>query len=141
MNRYIVPAAIAVLALCAPVASQAQVTGPVDLEVEGGNVAAAPTTYSDEGRFGSGYFGGGGYFGGSNLGPTLAPAPMAAPMASAPPLGRTWIQGHYNWDPARQTYAWIEGQYVQSPHLNAQWTPGHWTQTPTAWIWVDGSWN
>lgn len=135
MTRYIVPAAIAVLALCAPVASQAQITGPVNLQVEGGNVAAAPTTYDDEGRFG------GGYFGGSDLGPALAPAPMAMPMASAPPPGTAWIPGHYNWDARAQTYAWIEGQYVQSPHLNAQWTPGHWTQTPTAWIWVDGSWN
>jgi hypothetical protein len=35
----------------------------------------------------------------------------------------------------------MEGQYVQAPHQNAQWIPGHWSQTPTAWIWVDGRWN
>jgi hypothetical protein len=142
MARYLVPAAIAALALCAPVASQAQTmgsTGPIPLQnyPQAGDVTAAVTTYSDDG------FPGSGYYRGESLGPALAPAParIAAPMASAPPPGMAWVPGHYNWDPARQTYAWIEGQSVQAPHLNAQWVAGHWMQTPSAWIWVNGSWN
>jgi hypothetical protein len=154
MNRYIVPAAVALLALCAPIASQAQTigsTGPIPLQnyPQIGNITAAPTTYSDDGFPGSGYYQGEdvGYrpqdFGprAGDFGPALVPVLAPVPMVSVPPAGMTWLQGHYNWDPTRQTYVWIEGQYVQAPHQNAQWSPGHWTQTPTAWIWVDGRWN
>jgi hypothetical protein len=148
MTRYVVPAAIALLAFCAPIASQAQTmgsTGPIPLQNYPGlgDITAAPTTYSDEGFPGSGYYRGGEDLGyrAQDFGPALVPAPMPAPMASAPPAGVTWVQGHYNWDPTRQNYVWIEGQYVQSPHLNAQWVPGHWMQTPTAWIWLDGRWD
>jgi hypothetical protein len=134
MIRYVVPAALAAIALCAPVASQAQsvsVNGPVNIQnyPNSPNVTSASTTYNDEGRFGAGYY----------QGAYAAPmTPMAMPGA---PPNTTWVQGHYNWDPSRQSYVWIESQLVQQPHLNAQWSPGHWQQTPTAWIWVDGRWN
>jgi hypothetical protein len=51
-----------------------------------------------------------------------------------------WIPGHYDWDPARSNYVFIDGQYVEAPRENAQWIPGHWIQTPTSWIWIDGNW-
>jgi len=136
MIRYVVPAALAAIALCAPVASQAQsvsVNGPINIQnyPDSPNVTAAATTYNDEGRFGAGYY----------QGAYAQPmGPMAEPTAPPPP-NTAWIQGHYNWDPARQSYVWIEGQFVQQPHLNAQWVAGHWQQTPTAWIWVDGGWH
>ena len=121
MTKFVVPAALAALALCTPVAVQAQTFAYPQ--------APTVTTRDALDEFGgpSGYFGG--------------PAPLVArPMTVAPP-DVMWIQGHYNWNPAIQSYAWIEGQYVQAPHQNAQWVAGHWTQTPTAWIWVGGRWN
>jgi len=76
-----------------------------------------------------------------------APGPQgyAAPMPVYPQPGFTprtvWIPGGYNWDPGRNIYVWTDGQYVEAPRENAQWVPGHWMQTPSAWIWVDGRWN
>jgi hypothetical protein len=52
-----------------------------------------------------------------------------------------WIPSHFDWDPARSNYVYIEGQYVEAPRENAQWIPGHWAETPAAWIWIDGTWN
>jgi hypothetical protein len=139
MMRFVVHAALAALALCAPTAAQAQAqiigsTGPIPLRnyPQAGDITAAPTTYSDEGFPGSGYYRGG--YPAQDFGP-------AVPLTSVPPGGVTWVPGRYNWDPTRQTYVRIEGPYMQSPHLNAQWVPGDWLQTPTAWIWIDGRWN
>jgi hypothetical protein len=140
MIRYVVPAALAAIVLCAPVASQAQsvsVNGPVNIQnyPNSPNVTSASTTYNDEGRFGAGYYQG------AYAAPMAQMAPMAPMAMPGTPPNTTWVQGHYNWDPSRQSYVWIESQLVQQPHLNAQWSPGHWQQTPTAWIWVDGRWN
>lgn len=119
MMRFVVPAALAVLALCAPAASQAQIigsTGPIPLHIypQAGDITAAPTTYSDDGFLGSGYYQGEDFgYRATDFGPALAPAPTA----SIPSVGvtRVRVQGHYSWDPTRQTNVWIEGQYVRSP--------------------------
>ena len=112
MMRFVVSVAV-VLALCASTASQAQIigsTGPIPLQnyPRAGDITAAPTTYGDDGLRG------GGYYQGEDFGSGLAPMPRPAPRASAPSAGVTWVQGHYNWDPSRQTYVWIEGQYLRS---------------------------
>ena len=53
----------------------------------------------------------------------------------------TWIPSHYNWDPNTSNYVWVSGQYIEAPTTTAQWIPGHWEQTPTAWIWINGGWR
>ena len=68
----------------------------------------------------------------------VQPAPMPQPGVSP---RTTWIPGHYDWDPSISNYRYIEGQFVEAPRENAQWMPGHWTQTPTSWIWIEGGWN
>ena len=129
MTRYTVTAVLAALALCAPVAAGAQtmavypppVITPINANVgtvlENSPKVGEPTPDADE----------------------YAYVPPVALVPVAP--GSVWVQGHYNWDPTLQNYIWIAGEYAQPPHSNAGWIPGHWRQTPTAWIWVDGSWN
>jgi len=71
--------------------------------------------------------------------PMMMPPAMAT-MVPVPP-GSVWIPAHYNWDPHAQNYVWLEGEFAQPPRPGAQWVAGHWQQTPTAWVWVDGNWN
>ncbi|HWB48709.1 MAG TPA: hypothetical protein VG651_06335 [Stellaceae bacterium] len=68
--------------------------------------------------------------------------PMPMPFVGRAITPRTvWIPGHYDWDPSRGNYVYTEGQYVEAPRENAQWIPGHWVETPTSWIWIDGTWH
>jgi len=143
MIRYVLPAAVAALALNAPLAARAQVVQPVPQPQPAPNYTTNTSTsttitgrpqpvhpgYTEETET---------Y---STIGPALAPPlyPQPIPMVVSPRT--TWIPGHYDWDPATSNYAWVEGQFVEAPRENAQWIPGHWTQTPTAWIWINGGWN
>lgn len=145
MIRYVLPAAVAVLALNAPLAARAQVVQPIPQPQPAPDYTtktSTTTTISREPRaVRPGYteeetetY--------STIGPGLAPPPYAqpTPMVMVSPR-TTWIPGHFEWDPASSNYLWIEGQFVEAPRENAQWIPGHWTETPTAWIWINGGWN
>lgn len=131
MIKYVLPAAVAAIALAAPLAAHAQVVQPVPQPLpQPYYTNASTTTIIGEPRpayvetYGA-------------VEPVYAPVyPM--PMVSA---RTTWIPGHFDWDPARSNYVYIEGQFVEAPHENAQWIPGHWAETPTAWIWISGGWN
>ena len=143
MIRYALPAAIAALALGAPIAANAQtamppqvmpVTTPNTSVNANAAIVGQPQPGPDD------------YYSGVQTPlPVYPGAPMPGPFAQPAPMTvspRTvWIPGAYNWDPNRQTYAWTQGQYVEAPTEDARWVPGHWAETPTSWIWVDGRWN
>jgi len=129
MIKYGLPVAVAALFLAAP-AANAQLVQPVAPPPPAYAVTNASTTIVGE--------------------PQPAPEDYAAPVYAQPvlvPYGRpitsrtVWIPGHYDWDAARSNYVFIAGQYVEAPRENAQWLPGHWVQTPSSWIWIDGTWN
>jgi hypothetical protein len=150
MIKYALPAAVAVIALTAPVIAQAQIMQPTPQfppsnnnltnanATIAGQVQPAPGEYTDQA-----------------LVQPMAQPPMAVQPAApgqylqpmpgtvVQPISprTTWIPGHYNWDPNTSNYVWTDGQYVEAPTASAQWTPGHWVQTPSAWIWVNGGWH
>jgi hypothetical protein len=147
MIRYALPVAVAALALAAPFAAQAQtaIGQPVPLTQQTNPMmtnAAAPGTIVGQpppGPTDNYVYGQPGYGQpGEDYGAPMGMMPMA--MVPVPP-GSIWIPAHYNWDPASQNYVWLEGEFAQPPHSSAQWIPGRWQQSPTAWTWVDGHWN
>jgi len=129
MIKYGLPAAVAALILAAP-AANAQTINPA--------APPAPRGYDVTNVTITGQ-------------PQPVPEDYVAPVYAQPmvmvPYGRpitprtVWIPGHYDWDPARSNYVYIEGQFVEAPRENAQWIPGHWAETPSSWIWIDGTWN
>jgi hypothetical protein len=141
MIKYALSAAVAALALGAPGAVEAQTAVPQAMPGTMPDTTVNTTTTV----VGQPQPGSPDYY---NYNATQMPAPYAPPAipyaqpAPAPISPRTlWIPGTYNWDPSRQTYVWTQGQYVEAPSETAQWVPGHWTETPTSWIWVDGRWQ
>jgi hypothetical protein len=135
MIKYALPAAIAAMALGAPVMAEAQMSQPMPLTnpAMSNTSPAAPAGLQPQPGADSAY--------GFNAQPIME-QPDGTPMvAVAVPPGAVWIAGHYNWDAASQNYVWLNGQFVLPPHPNAQWVAGHWQQTPTSWIWLDGRWN
>ena len=140
MIRYALPAAVA-LALSAPLAAHAQTAlAPQAMP------AAMPATSvnANAAIVGQPQPGPNDYYSATPT-PVYPGAPMPGPYGQPAPMTvspRTvWIPGIYNWDPNRQTYVWTQGQYVEAPTEDARWAPGHWAETPTSWIWVDGRWN
>lgn len=140
MIKYVVPAVVVALALGASVAAQAQTMAPQPLVPPAPNMS----TNANAAIVGQPQPGPDDYynqdFGHQGSGAPMVPNPYAQPGPAVSPR-TVWIPGAYNWDPNSQKYVWTEGQYVEAPRENTQWMPGHWTQTPTAWIWVDGRWN
>ena len=150
MIKLVLPAAVAAIALAAPLAVQAQTVQPMQQPSPyNGTDASVPnpgpmqpgmteTTTTNVNAPIAGE-------------PQPGPADMAYPGAPgygvAPPAMQpmsprtTWIPGHYNWDPSTSNYVWTSGQYMEAPTTTAQWIPGHWEQTPTAWIWINGGWR
>ena len=138
MIKYVLPAAVAALALGAPAAVYAQSAAPQPMAQPAPsmttNASATMTGQPQAGQSGQpraqpmnqGY------------GPPMEPNPYMQPGFTQRTV---WVPGNYNWDPVRQAYIWTEGQYTEAPREDAQWVPGHWAETPTAWIWVDGRWN
>ncbi len=136
MTRYVLPAAIAVLALGTVASAHAQVTQPMPPPMPNAAINANATIVgqpqpgptdqmtqpmqSMQGQYGQ---------------------PMPPPYAQPISPRTVWIPGHYDWNPNTSNYVFTEGQYVEAPRENAQWIPGHWVQTPTSWIWLQGSWN
>jgi WXXGXW repeat (2 copies) len=133
MIKYVLPAAVAVIALGAPALVQAQTAMPQPLTT---TTTTTATTNANAAISGQPQPGPNDYQGQAYG----APMPMYPPQPGFTPR-TVWIPGGYSWDPGRNTYVWSEGQYVEAPRENAQWVSGHWAQTPTAWIWVDGRWN
>ena len=133
MIKYVLPAAVAALALGtmvgAPAAVHAQMAPPMQPALPNtatnanatiiGQPQPGPNDYYDQGYA----------------------APMPAPYALPISPRTTWIPGHYEWDPNTSNYVYAEGSYVEAPRDNAQWIPGHWVQTPTSWIWMQGRWS
>jgi hypothetical protein len=144
MIKYVLPAAVAALALGAPAAVQAQTMAPPQ-PLQTTTTTMTTNANTDVTITGQPQPGPNDYGYNQAYGAPMAPAygqPVPGPYAQPGITPRTvWIPGSYNWDPGRQTYAWTDGQYVEAPRDNAQWVPGHWAQTPTAWIWLDGRWN
>jgi hypothetical protein len=123
MIKSTVIAAVAALAVCAPLAAMAQTAPPpTPIAYPGDPGFGAPEPYVPDQ-------------------PVTGPAIYAAPVPVALPPGAVWLPGQYSWDASRQKYLWVEGQYVLPPRPNAQWIEGHWVETPTSWIWMDGRWN
>jgi hypothetical protein len=138
MIRYVLPAAVAALALGTvagePATVQAQTVAPAPQPMP--NAPATTMTNANAAATISGQPQPGPYD--ENQGYVQPmPGPYMLPMSPR----TTWIPGHYDWNPATSNYAWTEGQFVEAPRENAQWIPGHWAQTPTSWIWIDGGWR
>ena len=147
MTRYVLPAAVVALALgtvlgvSSPAHAQIVAAPPMqpvampsnDVSTVNATIYGQPQpgpydeteTYSITTTFGPAY---------------AAPVPPAAYAHPITPR-TTWIPSHYEWDPTRSNYVYVEGQYIEAPRENAQWIPGHWVQTPSSWIWIQGTWN
>src|ERR1700722_4514149 len=146
MIKYVLPAAVAAIALAAPAVVHAQMPQPLQPPMAIGNMTAvnAPGAMQPDGS-------GPGYtetesrttYSGSPAYGAPPPDAVAMPGAVAPAVSprTTWIPGHYNWDPTTSNYVWTGGQYIEAPSTTAQWVPGHWAQTPTSWIWIQGGWQ
>jgi hypothetical protein len=152
MIKSVLPAAIAAIALAAPLAAHAQTVQPMQQPspYTAANASVAPngqpatgvtettTTDVNASITGQPQPGPGEYAYPGSPGYGMAPAPAyMQPMSPR----TTWIPGHYNWDPNTSNYSWTDGQYIEAPTTTAQWIPGHWEQTPTAWIWINGGWH
>jgi hypothetical protein len=142
MIKSALPAAVAALTLSAPAIALAQATQPMPITTPNPAMSNTSTTttiptqpQADPATYGSNRYDGDGQFV-----PPMIQQPDMAPVVALPP-GAVWIPGQYNWDPAAGNYAWAAGQFVLPPRPNAQWIAGHWQQTPTSWIWLDGRWN
>jgi hypothetical protein len=136
MIKYALSAAVAALALGAPMA-EAQTTQPMPLTNPANpvmsNTSAATTVTAQPQAGADNAFG---------LGQPVLQQPDMVPMGAVPvPPGAVWIPGNYDWSPAAQNYVWIDGQFTLPPHPAAQWLAGHWQETPSSWIWIDGRWN
>ncbi|HTW51275.1 MAG TPA: hypothetical protein VME45_05205 [Stellaceae bacterium] len=156
MIRLVLPAAVAAIALGTMAAAQAQTVQPMQQPspytanasiTATGQVQPGPdgTTNINATITGQPQPGPGEYTYPGSPGYAVAPPPgqsmpYAQPMQPMSPR-TTWIPGHYNWDPATSNYVWTSGQYIEAPTATAQWLPGHWEQTPTAWIWINGGWH
>jgi hypothetical protein len=140
MIKYVLPAAVAAIALAAPGVSHAQMAQPIQPVQPNGYMTNANATITGQPQPGP-----------NDQAYGQMPPAMGQPMAQ--PLGQpgfytqpitprtTWIPGHYDWDANTSNYVYTEGQYVEAPMTASQWVPGHWVQTPTSWIWIDGSWK
>ena len=128
MIKFALPAAVAALTLGAPALALAQATQPMPM-VNPANPAITTTSTTTTTSDGDGQFA-----------QPVIQDPGMAPVVALPP-GAVWVAGQYNWDPAAGNYVWAPGQFVLPPYPNAQWIAGHWQQTPTSWIWLDGRWN
>jgi hypothetical protein len=141
MIKYALPAAVAALTLSAPAIALAQATQPMPLTAPTNPAMSDTSTMTtvpaqpQAGAYSSNRYEGDGQF----VQPMMQ-QPDMAPVVALPP-GAVWVPGQYNWDPAAGNYVWAPGQFVLPPHPNAQWLAGHWQQTPTSWIWLDGRWN
>lgn len=144
MTRYVLPAAAAAIALVvgAPSVVHAQVAPPLVQPVTTSDVinANAPIVGQPQpGPYDAPYAEA------ETFTTTIGPAyvvPIAPAVYSHPITPRTtWIPGHFEWDPTRSNYVYVDGQYIEAPRENAQWIQGHWVQTPTSWIWIQGTWN
>jgi hypothetical protein len=131
MIKYVLPAAVAALALGAPSAVHAQMARPIwQVKPIGAlnanaTIIGQPQSDADDG---DGYG-------------MPVPIPYMPPVMPAVSPRTTWIPGHYNWDPNTSNYVWTDGQYIEAPRENALWVPGHWQETAASWIWIDGRWN
>jgi hypothetical protein len=138
MIKYVLPAAVAALALGtvagAPAAVHAQMPQPMQQPMPN-NATNANATITGQPQPGpNDYYGAPMYQG---YAVPVVPAPYMQPVSPR----TTWIPGHYDWNPSTSNYVYMEGRYVEAPRENAQWIPGHWVQTPTSWIWINGGWN
>jgi hypothetical protein len=132
MIKFILPAAVAALALGAPAVAHAQLAQPMPPAMPNNNMTNANAVIVGQPQPGP-----------NDANQTYAqpmPGVYGQPMQPISPR-TTWIPGPYDWDPATSNYVYTDGQYIEAPRENAQWLPGHWAQTPTAWIWINGGWN
>ena len=138
MIKSLVPAAVAAIALGAPLAQAQTILAPQPQQTQPltipnpGNATNANATIVGQPQPGPND-----YYDQTYATPVPMPAPYMPPMSPR----TTWIPGHYNWDPNISNYVWTDGQYIEAPRENAQWVPGHWMRTETSWVWVDGSWR
>jgi hypothetical protein len=139
MIKLALPAAIAALALTAPVESHAQMAPPMQPVQPDGVMTNANMTITSQPQPGP-YDVAPGYVVTQPM-PVAYPAPAPGFYAQPVTPRTTWIPAHYDWDPNSSNYVYTSGQFVEAPHESAQWIPGHWVQTPTSWIWIDGTWN
>lgn len=140
MIKYALPAAMAALTLGAPAIALAQATQPMPITTPTNPAMNnTSTTVPVQPQAGAATYGAYRDGDGQFVQPMIQPPDMA-PVVALPP-GAVWVPGQYNWDPAAGNYVWAPGQFVLPPHPNAQWVAGHWQQTPSSWIWLDGRWN
>jgi hypothetical protein len=155
MIKSVLAATAAAVALAAPLAVQAQPVEPIAPPlpndatnarvISGGPMGPGPTEMAPDINTA--------IIGQPQPGPDEYAYPGAPGYGMAPPSGyveeevrpisprTTWIPSHYNWDPDTSNYVLTRGQFIEAPTATAQWIPGHWEQTPTAWIWINGGWR
>jgi hypothetical protein len=132
MIKYGIPVLVAALSLAAPAANAQTINPAAPPAPRGYDVTSANAVIIGQPQPAPEDY----------VAPVYAQPVVVVPAYSHPITPRTvWIPSHYDWDPARSNYVYIEGQYVEAPRENAQWIPGHWAETPSSWIWIDGTWN
>lgn len=68
------------------------------------------------------------------------PAPITErPNSASPDPKAVWIKGYWEWDDARQDFAWAVGGW-RVPPPGKVWVDGAWKQDEKGWYRVPGSW-
>ncbi len=71
--------------------------------------------------------------------PVAPPPPRVEVIPVAPGPTHIWAQGHWHWD--GREYVWVSGRYLERPHYQAAWEPGHWEHRGYGWSWIPGHWR
>ena len=73
--------------------------------------------------------------------PKGPPAPLVERPAVDPPSEKAqWIEGYWDWDPARNDYVWVTGTW-RVPPPGRLWVNGYWKRDDQGWYHVPGFWS
>jgi hypothetical protein len=69
------------------------------------------------------------------------PSPIAErPGSPRPGPDARWIDGYWDWDPSRGSFAWVTGTWIVPP-AGEFWVNGYWRREAKGWFRVAGFWS
>ena len=71
--------------------------------------------------------------------PGPPPPEQVEVVPTAPSETVVWRRGHWKWE--HNEWVWEPGRYVERPHPEAIWVPGHWVYRSWGSSWVPGHWE